>query len=129
MDAVRRCWSCRCVGTASSAEATVVDVVEAIGKLRGATTEVIPAMVEVCVTLVRQVTDIIGHAGAKTHAALVEGCTVQRRSAVIGDCAIKELITLTHALFADSASSVLPRREITVAVFLTSLIRDSFAIA
>ena len=86
-------------------------------------------MVEVRVALVRHVTDIVGDAGAQAHAAVVERCTVQRGGAIIGDRTVEELVALTDALFADTTCSVLPgRREVTVAVLLTGLIRDSLTV-
>ena len=85
-------------------------------------------MVEVRVALVRHVTDIVGDAGAQAHAAAVERCTVQRGGAIIGDRTVEELVALTDALFADPACSVLPRREVTVAVLLTGLVRDSLTV-
>lgn len=85
-------------------------------------------MIQVCVTLMRHITDVVGDAGAQAHAAVVEWCTVQRGRAIVSDRTVEELVALADAFFTESAGSVLPSREVTVAVLLTGLIGDSLTV-
>jgi hypothetical protein len=75
------------------------------------------------------IADLIAHAGAQAHAAVVERGAVERRMAIIGDCAIEELVTFADAFFALSTGGVLTSLEVAIAVLLAGLIGDTFAVS
>jgi hypothetical protein len=49
--------------------------------------------------------------------------------AIIGDCAIEELVTFADTFFALSTGGVLTSLEVTITVFLAGLIGDAFAVS
>ena len=128
MNAVGRSRSSRRIGAAGTAEATVVHVAEAFRKLSRATAQVVPAVVHVRVALMRHVADLVTHAGAQAHAAVIQRGAVERGVAVVCDGAVEELVTFADTLFTLATRGVLARREVAVAVFLAGLVGDALAV-
>lgn len=84
-------------------------------------------MLEAAVAFKAAITDFVGHAGHKAHAAPVERGAVEIGTTVLGDSAAEELVAFAGALFAKTTHVAVRGTKEAVAVFLAALIANAFA--